>query len=190
DVGGDPPRPEITKGINLHHLCLRIKDPERSLKFYREILGMRKLFSYNAGSFSIYCELASSSFCHMYHGDLDTETVWADFNNQKGLIELIHRHGTELDPDFSYCSGNEEPHMGFGHLGFTVDDVPGLVKRVEEAGYKVVKPQGVCTVETIGWPTGTPSPIKAYHELYYNMAMVQDPDGYWCELVPTVMDKK
>lgn len=41
------------------------------------------------------------------------------------------------------------------------------------AGYKVVKPQGVCTVETIGWPSDTPSPIKAYHELYYNMAMVQ-----------------
>lgn len=47
---------------------------------------------------------------------------------------VIHRHGTELDPDFSYCSGNEEPHMGFGHLGFVVDDVLGLVKRVEEAG--------------------------------------------------------
>lgn len=49
-------------------------------------------------------------------------------------LVVIHRHGTELDPDFSYCSGNEEPHMGFGHLGFVVDDVPGLVKRVEEAG--------------------------------------------------------
>jgi hypothetical protein len=126
--------------------------------------------------------------------------------------------------------------MGFGHLGFVVDDVPALVKRVQEAGalisssqrdtlptpgpgfagYKVVKPQGVCTVETIGWPTGTPEPIKAYQELYHNMAMIQvsvvltwttssstlrlsrnilipclqDPDGYWMELVPKVMEKK
>lgn len=47
---------------------------------------------------------------------------------------MIHRHGTELDADFSYCSGNEEPHMGFGHLGFIVEDMPELVKRVEEAG--------------------------------------------------------
>lgn len=86
---------------------------------------------------------------------------------------MIHRHGTELDPSFSYCSGNEEPHMGFGHLGFIVRDVPALIARVEKDGHRVVKPQGVCTVETIGWPTGTPEPIKAYRELYANMAMIQ-----------------
>lgn len=39
------------------------QDPEPSLKFYREIMGMRKLFSYNAGSFSIYCELLCTYFC-------------------------------------------------------------------------------------------------------------------------------
>jgi len=57
-----------------------------------------------------------------------------DFRAHRLSLIVIHRHGTELDPEFSYCSGNEEPHMGFGHLGFVVDDVPGLVKRVEEAG--------------------------------------------------------
>ena len=34
--------------VQLHHCCLRIKNPEETLKFYREILGMRLLFSYNA----------------------------------------------------------------------------------------------------------------------------------------------
>ncbi|KAI5476375.1 lactoylglutathione lyase Glo1 [Pseudohyphozyma bogoriensis] len=183
DVGNDPPRPAITKGISLHHCCLRIVDPEPTLKFYREILGMRLLFSYNAGSFSIY---------YMYHGEEegedDTAKVWEKFPDQKGLIELIHRHGTESDPTFpGYVSGNEDGHRGFAHLGLIVDDVPALVKRVEEAGYKVVKPQGVCTVETIGWPTGTPEPIKAYQQLYHNMAMIQDPNGYWLELVPRVL---
>lgn len=142
------------------------QDPEPSLKFYREIMGMRKLFSYNAGSFSIYCELLCATFCDIgsliclrekicttvtltlrRFGLISTtrkaswsvslgpcSLLWACVLKRSLSFAVIHRHGTELDPDFSYCSGNEEPHMGFGHLGFVVDDVPGLVKRVEEAG--------------------------------------------------------
>ena len=66
----------------MHHCCIRIVDPEPTLKFYREILGMRLLFSYNAGSFSIY---------YLYHGEGkgedDTAKVWEKFPDQKGLIE-------------------------------------------------------------------------------------------------------
>lgn len=85
---------QSTTGISLHHLCLRIKDPVESLKFYRDILGMRLLFSFNAGCFSIYCELSSISFRvasdlykDMYHGDEDTAKVWDNFADQKGLVE-------------------------------------------------------------------------------------------------------
>jgi hypothetical protein len=31
---------------------------------------------------------------------------------------------------------------------------------------------------------------SASQELYHNMAMITDPNGYWIELVPKVMDKK
>lgn len=87
-----------------------MQDPVRTLKFYREILGMRILFTYNAGSFSIYCQscglgLAASErpgarrltgarrgmrVADVYHGDEDTEAVWANFPNQKGLVERKH----------------------------------------------------------------------------------------------------
>lgn len=101
DIGNDPPRPAQTLGINLHHVCLRIKDPEKTLKFYRDVLGMRVLFTYNAGSFSIYCErLVPVLACcraelktdppavaDVYHGEEDTEKVWANFGDQKGLVE-------------------------------------------------------------------------------------------------------
>jgi len=56
DIGNDPMRPQATNGIHLHHLCIRIKDPKVSLPFYKEILGMRTLFTLNAGPFSVYCE--------------------------------------------------------------------------------------------------------------------------------------
>lgn len=86
--------------------------------------------------------------------------------------------------------------MGFGHLGMIVEDVPKLVERAVAAGAplhlyclaymgssvcastgsKLVKPQGVCTVETISWPPETPSPIEAFHKLYSNMAVITDPN--------------
>ncbi|GAA5975415.1 hypothetical protein JCM21900_001353 [Sporobolomyces salmonicolor] len=173
NVGNDA-RHASTRGIHLHHLCLRIKDPKVSLPFYKDILGMKTLFTYNAGSFSIY---------YMYHSDEedDTAKVWASFPEQKGLLELIHRHGSE-DESLEYCSGNEVEHQGFGHLGLMVDDVPGTVRRAEEAGYKVIKRQGEASAETVGWPKGTPEPIKPYIELYSQMAMIQGPDHYWFEL--------
>lgn len=56
DVGLNEARPKATKGIHLHHTCLKIKDPKVSLPFYKDVLGMKTLFTYNAGSFSIFCE--------------------------------------------------------------------------------------------------------------------------------------
>ncbi|EGU13283.1 putative Lactoylglutathione lyase Glo1 [Rhodotorula toruloides ATCC 204091] len=204
NVGNDAPRPAETKGIHLHHLCLRIKDPKITLPFFREVLGMRTLFTYNAGSFSmcvpVYLLLFGRSLTstvdsyYMYHGDEgndETEKVWADFPNQKGLVELIHRHGSENE-DFSYASGHHptEPAMsGFGHLGLIVDDVPALVQRAKKYGCKIIKEQGVSSAETVGWPNGTPQPIQAYNELYSNMAMIESPDGYWFECVPRVLEK-
>ncbi|GAA5995032.1 uncharacterized protein JCM10292_004497 [Rhodotorula paludigena] len=184
NIGTDGPRPKETQGIHLHHACLRIKDPKVSLPFFKDVLGMRTLFTYNAGCFSIY---------YMFHSDddVDAEKVWADFPNQKGLLELIHRHGSE-DESFTYASGNhptDPAQQGFGHLGLIVDDVPRLVARAEAAGCKVVKAQGESSSETVGWPKGTPQPIEAYNQLYSNMAMIESPDGTWIELVPRVMDK-
>ncbi|GAA5835244.1 hypothetical protein JCM11251_006657 [Rhodosporidiobolus azoricus] len=179
-MGKDRPRPVETSGIHLHHSCLRIKDPKKSLPFFKEVLGMRTLFTYNAGCFSIF---------YMFHSedDIDAEKVWANFSNQKGLLELIHRHGSE-DESFTYKSGNELEHAGFGHIGLMVDDVPGLLKRAEEYGCKIIKPQGIASAETVGWPKGTPQPIKPYLELYSTMAVIESPDGYWVELVPRHTD--
>lgn len=91
----------------MHHTCLKIKDPKVSLPFYKEVLGMKTLFTYNAGSFSIFCEFSPLSFrfeverreltfgleregwIDMYHSDEDgdTEKVWESFPTQKGLLE-------------------------------------------------------------------------------------------------------
>ncbi|KAL8280982.1 hypothetical protein RQP46_006661 [Phenoliferia psychrophenolica] len=161
------------------------KDPTKveTLGTLRDPVLARQLFlSYLSdtgsmyGSFSNSIETLTELAEQMYHGDEDTAKVWDNFADQKGLVEHLQ-----------YKSGNEPGAMGFGHLGLIVDDVPALVQRVQDAGYKIIKPQGVCTVETIGWPAGTPAPIQAYHDVYVNMSMIEGPDGYWIELVPRVL---
>ena len=39
-----------------------------------------------------------------------TRWLW----NQQGILELCHNWGTENDPNFKHCSGNEKEHKGFG----------------------------------------------------------------------------
>ena len=39
------------------------------------------------------------------------------------LVCRTHNYGTENDATFAYNNGNVEPHRGFGHVGFIVDDI-------------------------------------------------------------------
>jgi lactoylglutathione lyase len=51
-----PPRPvsPATAEYRLNHLMLRIKDPEKSMKFYCDCLGLHVVFIFNAGPWTIY----------------------------------------------------------------------------------------------------------------------------------------
>lgn len=51
-----PPRPvsPATADYRLNHLMLRIKDPDKSLKFYCDCLGLHVVFIFNAGPWTIY----------------------------------------------------------------------------------------------------------------------------------------
>lgn len=51
-----PPRPSspATAEYRLNHLMVRIKNPEKSLKFYCDCMGMHVVFIFNAGPWTIY----------------------------------------------------------------------------------------------------------------------------------------
>jgi lactoylglutathione lyase len=51
-----PPRPvsPATAEYRLNHLMLRTKDPEKSMKFYCDCLGLHVVFIFNAGPWTIY----------------------------------------------------------------------------------------------------------------------------------------
>ncbi|KAJ5384006.1 hypothetical protein N7517_001917 [Penicillium concentricum] len=149
----NPPPTPSTKDYKLNHLALRIQDPGRSLHFYIDLLGMRVIFTMNAGPFTIY---------YLGHPPADAKTsedisTWAKSMSEipvmtktSGLLELYHVHGTEnAGADGSVSTGNTPPHLGFAHLGFTVPDVVAAVQRLRDGGVKILKDVGVCSRDTV-----------------------------------------
>lgn len=134
---------------------LRVKDPQRSLKFY-EFLGLNQInkLDFPDNKFSLYFLAYTGA------SSLSGERHWTDRN---GIVELTHNYGTENDPNFAVVNGNTEPHRGFGHLAISVDNIEQACKRLEDEGYAFQK--------------------KLTEGKMRNIAFVKDPDGYWVEII-------
>lgn len=141
---------------------LRIRDPEVSLAFYTEILGMTLLRKSNMGDFTLY-------FLAYDNDELSPDEKSSSVFARQGVLELTHNHGTETDPDFrGYSSGNNEPGKGFGHIAITVANVEEACARFEKLGVPFKKRL---------------SDGKMRH-----IAFILDPDGYWIEIVPHTLN--
>src|SRR6266487_3699946 len=92
---------------------IRVKDHEKSLKFYQEVMGMTlmRTSENKDAKFNLY-------FLG-YPGEqgVPEETVNGvnPVANREGLLELTWNYGTESDENFKYHNGNDEP-QGFGHI--------------------------------------------------------------------------
>ena len=88
---------------------IRVKDAEKSLKFYQDVLGMSLIRSHEneKAAFNLYF-LA-------YPGKQGEPAAGASTADREGLLELTWNYGTEKDENFSYHTGNSEP-QGFGHI--------------------------------------------------------------------------
>jgi lactoylglutathione lyase len=142
----------------MNHTMLRIKNPEKSLKFYQDVMGMSLLRTHEsaAGGFTLYFlgypgPEAKGSFS----GDVRSSDI-------EGLLELTWNHGTEKDESFAYHDGNKEP-QGFGHICVSVDNIDAACQRFEDLDCNWKKRL-------------TDGRMK-------NVAFLLDPDGYWVELV-------
>lgn len=83
---------------------IRVKDAEKSLKFYQEVLGMTLLRTNEN-------EKAGFNLYFLGYGGTSGQGT-AD---REGLLELTWNYGTEKDEAFSYHDGNKSP-QGFGHI--------------------------------------------------------------------------
>lgn len=147
----------------LTHTMLRVKDLDRSLKFYAEVLGMRlvKRFDFEEARFTL-CFLQPKG-----NRDQADGSVEGAFS-AGGLLELTYNWGSENDEDLQMHSGNEEP-KGFGHICVAVPDIEAACRRFDEHGVVFQKRLGQGGMKEI--------------------AFIKDPDGYWIEIVqPSLME--
>lgn len=146
----------------LNHTMIRIKDPDKSLAFYRDLLGMTlvKRLDFPPMKFSLYF----LGYVRAGDGDIpedDAARMTFTFR-QRGLLELTHNWGSETDDSVNYHSGNEDPR-GFGHIGISVPDVYEASARLDAAGVEFVKRPDEGNMK--------------------GLAFVRDPDGYWVEIL-------
>ncbi|OAV96086.1 lactoylglutathione lyase [Puccinia triticina 1-1 BBBD Race 1] len=142
--------------FKLNHTMFRIKDPKISLEFYQDVLGMKLLRK---------MEVESAKFTNYFLGfqDSNQDLKSASPLHREGIVELCHNWGTESDDNFSgYHNGNKSP-QGFGHLAITCDDVEKTCAYLEEKQVKFQK--------------------KLNDGSMKGIAFIQDPDGYWIEIL-------
>lgn len=155
-------RPAGTEGFVFNQTMLRVRDPQASVAFYTDVLGMTLLqrLDFAEMRFSLYF------LAYLKPG----ETIPADpaerarfIFSRETTLELTHNWGTESDQDFrGYHHGNEDPR-GFGHLGISVPDVDAACARFETLGVTFRK---------------RPNDGKMK-----GLAFIADPDGYWIEIL-------
>ncbi|KAL6240303.1 hypothetical protein RBB50_012790 [Rhinocladiella similis] len=195
DVPVAPDSPTI--GLKLNHLCIRIRDPVRSLYFYVTLLGMRTVFTMHVGPLTIIYLGYPQTDAHRLDPKAYGEDTLANIAHTLGLLELFHIHGSASDEEFAasggYSTGNTPPHLGLSHLGFTCPDVSAQMERLRAAGVEILKELGVCGQRDLiseweeqrGWAKGEIH--ENFAHIFGQVGFVKDPDGYIVELVPQNM---
>jgi catechol 2,3-dioxygenase-like lactoylglutathione lyase family enzyme len=105
---------------NLHHVSLRVQDPDRSRKFFEDVLQLQ------------FMEIpVGEATAGIWRGNPKEGTMLATQAGETFVILAPPLEGTPADDRFS------EYRIGVDHLGFGVDDratLEGLVERLEAAG--------------------------------------------------------
>lgn len=165
------PESPIVNKFTLAQTMIRVKDPKKSLGFYRDILGMSLIAEQHMGvgedwAFSLYF------LAHLPEGTVLPPTTSPEAKEfmKKNLfgpvLELTHNHGTEEREDFKYHNGNDQDLgqlRGFGHIGYLVDDLDLACKYLEERGVTFKK--------------------RPEDGSMRGLAFVYDPDNYWIEII-------
>lgn len=94
-------------------------------------------------------------------GDVDADgSLWS---HRGAVLQLRYDHGAKEDADLLINNGNMEPHRGFGHIAFNVDDVYAHCAAMERDGAAFKK--------------------RPNEGRMKGLAFAMDPNSYWIEVV-------
>ncbi len=144
----------MAKIVDLHHASFTVADMQRSLHFYRDLLGMEFMFERDVDGGYIADIVA--------YQNLKMKVVLLMGGGEKlELIQYISPAGTAVNPD--------SKNPGTAHLAFVVDDAFEWHKKLTDAGVKIRSPQPVLI---------TMGAHKDWHAFY-----LYDPDGISLEFM-------
>jgi lactoylglutathione lyase len=143
---------------------LRISDPEKSIPFYTDVMGMTVIdtLDFPQWNFKLFflTTLPEGEKYDLIPGTKEAhDYMWSI---EGTALELTYNYGTEKDDFEGYHPGNEEKD-GFGHIAFNTDDVYAACEKLEDAGVTFKK--------------------KPDEGRMKGLAFAHDPDGYWVEIV-------
>jgi lactoylglutathione lyase len=93
------------------HTMIRVKDIEKSLRFYTELIGLKHVKTMELKDATLYFVADEDNFCQ---------------------IELTHNHKL---PEEGYHQGNY-----FGHLAFATEDMNNFSERLRAFGLEYTRP--------------------------------------------------
>lgn len=143
---------------------LRIKDPEKSIPFYIDVMGMTIIdtLDFPQWNFKLFflTTLPEGEIYDLVPGTQEAhDYMWSI---EGTALELTYNYGTENESFEGFHPGNQEKD-GFGHVAFNTDDVYAACKMLEDAGVEFKK--------------------KPDEGRMKGLAFAKDPDGYWVEIV-------
>jgi lactoylglutathione lyase len=140
-----------------HHVGMTVSSMERSLAFYRDILGFEEVFSWNPQAPYIGTLVG--------YPEVDLHATILKLPNNDGRLELLEYRNVDGKP---IDSRNGNP--GTVHVAFFVDDLEPYFERLKAAG-----------IDSVSAPvTPTIGPNKGGRAVY-----MIDPDGVRVELIQT-----
>ena len=153
--------PTITGCFAFNHSMLHVKDPKILLDFHTRVLGMRVLRELDLAGLKLslhFLKVGSSAKSVPAEAGERNASKFA----QTGVLGLTHNWVTEEDTDVKHHNGNAQP-QGFAHICFSVPDLAAAVAwfDLNEVAFFKRPEQGKMK----------------------NVAFIQDPDGYWIEIV-------
>lgn len=141
--------------IHLDHVSVTCADLERSISFYRGVLGLAFL---GRGE-------SSGEDMNQITGFPDVRVLWAELDLGGGqLLELL-----QYTSPVGGAVRQQTNEAGSGHIGLAVDDIDALYRRLLNAG-ATVRSEPVSISESGDW-----NGVRSMYAL--------DPDGVTIELV-------
>jgi catechol 2,3-dioxygenase-like lactoylglutathione lyase family enzyme len=143
-----------------HHAGLTVRDLDRSIAFYRDLLGFELAFRWNPSAPYIGTLVG--------HPEVDLHGAILRLPGTHVCLELLEYRGVAGRP-VDMDNGN----VGNAHVAFLVDDCDAVFARLAAAGVPSVSPP---VTPSIG-------PNKGGRAVY-----MIDPDGFRVELIQTARD--